>query len=93
MPAGTKRPAPPGLVWLEDATEILGVEKSTLYKWRYLRTGPASFKYLGKVVYRLTELHAYIAGCEAADSRSNPELNPLNRRPEPRLSSRRPAAA
>ncbi len=93
MPAGTKRPAPAGLLWLADAAAWLGVEKSTLYKWRYLRTGPPSFKYLGKVVYRLTELQAYVDGCEAADSRSNAELNPVLRRPEPRLSGRRPVAA
>jgi predicted DNA-binding transcriptional regulator AlpA len=93
-PSTTNRPAPKGLLWLEDAAEKLGVEKSTLYKWRQKRRGPASFKHAGRIVYRETAIDDYLDACEAADSHSNAALNPLNRLPQPRVSSRRrPAAA
>lgn len=93
MPAPTTLPAPAGLLWLEDAAQRLGVQPSTLRKWRMNRRGPASFKHAGRVVYRETALADYLNGCEAADSRSNPALNPLLRKPEPRLTSRRTVAA
>lgn len=93
MPPTANRPAPAGCLWIEDAAAALGVEKSTLYKWRYRRIGPASFKHAGKVVYRETAIAAYLADCEAADSRSNPALNPVLKTPAPRLGSRRPVAA
>lgn len=89
MPAATTLPAPKGLLWLEDAADRLGVKPSTLRKWRMKRTGPESFKFAGRVVYRETAIDAYIDGCEAADSCSNPDLNPVLRKPEPRLSSTR----
>lgn len=94
-PSTTGRPAPKGFVWLEDAAEMLGVEKSTLYKWRYKRRGPAGFKHAGRIVYRETAIAEHMAASEASDPYCNPELNPLNRQPEPRVSARRrrPAAA
>jgi len=88
MPATRTLPAPAGFLWIEDAAEALGVQKSTLYKWRYLRKGPDSFKHAGKVIYRASEIQEYLGRCEAADSRSNPALNPLNRVPQPRISHR-----
>lgn len=93
MPAATTLPAPAGLLWLEDAAELLGVMPSTLRKWRMRRVGPASFKHAGRVVYRLTAIDAYINGCEAADSRSNPALNPVLQAARPQLGTRRTAAA
>jgi transposase-like protein len=94
-PSTTNKPAPKGYVWLEDAAKRLGVEKSTLYKWRYQRRGPAGFKYAGRIVYRETAIAEHLLASEAADIYANPELNPVNRRPEPRVSARRrrPAAA
>lgn len=85
MPAPTTLPPPPGLLWLDQAAELLGVKPDTLRTWRKQRRGPASFKYSGRVVYRETAIESYLAGCEAADSRSNPELNPLLRAPEPTI--------
>jgi len=93
MPADDTLPPPKGYLWLKQAAKELGVQPSTLRKWRLQRKGPASFKHAGKVMYREDSIPAYLAGCEAADSRSNPELNPLLRRPEARLGARRSAAA
>jgi len=92
MPAATTLPAPAGYLWLEQAAERLGVQPSTLRKWRQRRIGPASFKHAGRVVYRETALADHLAGCEAADSRSNPALNPLLRTPEPHITRGRRAA-
>lgn len=93
MPADDTLPPPKGYLWLNQAAEQLGVKPSTLRKWRLQRKGPDSFKHAGKVIYREESIPAYLAECEAADSRSNPDLNPLLRKPEPRLSGRRTAAA
>lgn len=93
MPARITQPAPKGLLWLEDAAPLLGVQPSTLRKWRLKRTGPKSFKHAGRVVYRETEIDAYLDGCEAADPHSNPELNPLNRAPRPHIPGQRPGRA
>lgn len=78
-------PPPEGCLWPPQAAKRLGVKTDTLKTWRYLRKGPASFKIGGKVVYRIAAIDAYMAECEAADSHSNPALNPLLRAPEPRL--------
>lgn len=92
MPAATTLPAPKGLLWLEDAAERLGVQPSTLRKWRMKHTGPASFKHAGRVVYRETAIDDYLDGCEAADSRSNPALIEV-RKPRPHVPARRRIAA
>jgi hypothetical protein len=83
---------PEGCVWQKEAARRLGVKPETLRTWRYLRKGPASFKVAGRVVYRETAIDAYLAECEAADSRSNPALNPVLRAPEARI-GRAPRAA
>lgn len=78
-----KIPAPPaGCLWLPEAAARIGVSHRTLYTWRQLDKGPASFKYIGRVCYRETALDAHLAECEAADRHSNPALSPLNRAPE-----------
>lgn len=73
---------PPDCLWLAQAAERLGVQPRTLYTWRQRRVGPAGFRYLGRIVYRITVLDAYLAECEAADSHSNPALDPVGRTPE-----------
>ncbi|NUP53418.1 MAG: helix-turn-helix domain-containing protein [Catenulispora sp.] len=93
MPAPDTLPPPQGYLWLNQAAGRLGVKPSTLRKWRLQRRGPASFKHAGKVIYRETAIQEYLDGCEASDSRSNPDLNPLLRPPQPRISGRRTAAA
>lgn len=83
MSAKTTLPPPAGCLWLPQAAERLGVKPRTLYTWRTRRVGPAGFRHAGRVVYRETALDAYLAECEAADSHSNPALNPVSRKPEP----------
>jgi len=85
--------APAGCVWLPEAAKRLGVEDSTLHKWRHRRVGPASFKHAGRVVYEITALDDYLKACKAADSRSNPALAPAARTRRPHLPAQaRPAA-
>jgi hypothetical protein len=78
---------PEGCLWLKGAAAKLGVKPTTLYKWRHLRIGPPSFRHAGRIVYRVTAIDEYLAGCEAADSRSNPALNPVLHAPEARLAA------
>ena len=60
----------------------LGISENTLYVWRHRREGPPSFRMSGRVMYRVSVLDEWIAQQEAADSRSNPELNPLSYEPQ-----------
>ncbi|MFE7315639.1 helix-turn-helix domain-containing protein [Streptomyces sp. NPDC057555] len=62
----------------KQAAAYLGVAIPTLRTWRHRRRGPKSFRMEGHVVYRRAALDAFLDACEAADSRSNPELDPLN---------------
>ncbi len=85
--------APEGCVWLPEAAKRLGVEPSTLRKWRHRRVGPASFKHAGRVTYEVQALADYLDACKAADSRSNTAVAPATRKPRPHLPARtRPAA-
>ncbi|WP_370421985.1 helix-turn-helix transcriptional regulator [Streptomyces sp. QH1-20] len=68
----------PAVLSTKQAAIYLGVAEATLRTWRHRRRGPRSFRIEGHVVYRRTALVAYLDACEAADSRSNSELNPLN---------------
>ncbi|MBB4922138.1 helix-turn-helix domain-containing protein [Kitasatospora kifunensis] len=91
MPVPVTAPPPPGCLWIEQAAERLGIKPGTLHKWRQKRRGPASFKHAGRVTYREIALERYLAECEAADSHSNPALNPLLRAPEPHIRRSRAA--
>ncbi|MFB7630667.1 helix-turn-helix domain-containing protein [Streptomyces sp. NPDC056149] len=73
----------------KHAAAYLGVAIPTLRSWRHRRCGPNSFRMEGKVVYRRAALDAFLDACEAADSRSNPELDPLN---QARAAARRAVA-
>lgn len=64
---------------VKRAAAYLGISKNTLYVWRHRREGPPSFRMGGRVMYRVTALDEWIACQEAADSRSNPLLDPLRR--------------
>jgi len=77
--------APKGCVWLPEAAVQLGVEPSTLRKWRVRRTGPDSFKHAGRVCYEQVAIDSYLAACKAADSRSNRALAPTARPKRPHL--------
>lgn len=87
----SKNPPPPplGCLWIEQAAALLGIQPGTLHKWRYLGTGPTSFKHAGRIVYREEAIAAYLARCEAADHHSNPAVSPLSRQLRPHVRSRR----
>ncbi|MFJ8228595.1 helix-turn-helix transcriptional regulator [Streptomyces sp. NPDC094448] len=64
---------------VKDAADYLGLSPHTLYVWRHRRQGPPSFRMgpRGRVMYRRDALDAWVREQEQADSRSNPDLNPL----------------
>lgn len=77
-----------------QAAKYIGRSPRALYCLNDRREGPDSFKAKGRRMYRITALDAWLAEHEAKDSRSNPELDPTRRAPEPRRSPRpRPIAA
>jgi len=69
---------------LPKAAEYLGISPNTLYVWRHRRQGPPSFRMGRRVMYRISVLNDWIAAQELADSRSNPALNPIRQKAEPR---------
>ncbi|WP_030611694.1 helix-turn-helix transcriptional regulator [Streptomyces sclerotialus] len=69
---------------VKRAASYLGISENTLYVWRHRRQGPPSFRMGGRVMYRVSALDAWIGQQEAADSRSNPLLSPLEREPQHR---------
>lgn len=66
------------------AADYLGISPNTLYVWRHRRQGPPSFRMGRRVMYRFSALEAWVQAQEQADSRSNPALNPLARKPQRR---------
>jgi len=62
---------------LPKAANYLGISANTLYVWRHRRQGPPSFRMGGRVMYRISALDEWVKEQESADSRSNPDLNPL----------------
>ncbi|MFG3253237.1 helix-turn-helix transcriptional regulator [Streptomyces sp. NPDC048172] len=72
---------------LPMAAEYLGISPNTLYVWRHRRQGPPSFRMGGRVMYRISALDDWVAAQEMADSRSNPALSPLAKRPQRRVRS------
>ncbi len=78
---------------LKEAAAYVRRTPKAMYGLRTRHCGPASFRKNGRIYYRLVALDAWLAEGEAEDSRSNPALNPLARRPEPRLGRRHAAAA
>ncbi|MEU9675731.1 helix-turn-helix domain-containing protein [Streptomyces parvus] len=71
---------------LHKAAAYLGISPNTLYVWRHRRQGPPSFQMGRRVMYRISALDEWVDRQEKADSRSNPALNPLNRKPLRRTS-------
>lgn len=71
---------------LNKAAMYLGISPNTLYVWRHRRQGPPSFRMGRRVMYRISALDEWVDRQEQADSRSNPALNPLNRKPMRRTS-------
>ncbi|MDP9094405.1 MAG: helix-turn-helix domain-containing protein [Actinomycetota bacterium] len=55
------------LLTTAEVATILRAPVSTVRYWRYLDTGPKSFKLGRRVVYRRSDVHAWLAEREAAD--------------------------
>lgn len=91
------RPRPPkGCLWIEDAATHIGLELSTLRKWRLLgkdaALGMHGFKLGRYVAYKVADLDAYLDGQYQAAVTPDADRIHESRPPEPRL-SRRPARA
>jgi hypothetical protein len=79
---------------LIEAAEYVRRTPKAMRCLRERRSGPASFKSGGRVMYRLAALDAWLEADEAKDSRSNLTLDPTRQAPEPRRAKRRqPLAA
>jgi hypothetical protein len=91
------RPSPPkGCLWIEDAAAHLGLELTTLRKWRLLgkdaSAGIPGFKVGRYVTYKIADLDAYLDGQYRAAITPDAERDHESRPAEPRI-SRRPARA
>ncbi|MEU2722820.1 helix-turn-helix transcriptional regulator [Streptomyces smyrnaeus] len=69
---------------VKKAARYLGISENTLYVWRHRRLGPPSFRMGGRVMYRVSTLDEWVEQQEAADSRSNLLLSPLQCKPQRR---------
>jgi hypothetical protein len=90
------RPNPPnGCLWIEDAAAYLGLELSTLRKWRLngkdKAEGMYGFKVGRFVAYKIADLDAYLDGQYQAALAPDPEQEHDSRPPEPRLTHRKKA--
>lgn len=80
------RPNPPkGCLWMEDAATHIGVELTTLRKWRLLGKGPIGFKVGRFVTFKIADLDAYLDGQYQAAIAGDPDREHDARPPEPRL--------
>ncbi|MBV6697493.1 helix-turn-helix domain-containing protein [Kitasatospora aureofaciens] len=66
MPAKTGTPAPAGFMWIDEAALALGVQVSTLYKWRYRGIGPTPVRHAGRLMYAKTTIEDYLRALVAA---------------------------
>ncbi|QHC26776.1 helix-turn-helix domain-containing protein [Streptomyces sp. GS7] len=75
---------------VQNAATYMGISVNTLYVWRHRRQGPPSFRMGpgGRVMYRRDLLDAWLVEQQKADSRSNPDLNPLSKAPQRRAPRR-----
>nr|BEK68791.1 hypothetical protein KPHV_60180 [Kitasatospora purpeofusca] len=60
MPAKTPPPAPTGFMWIEEAAKALGVQVSTLHKWRYRNVGPDAVRHAGRLMYATAGIEGYL---------------------------------
>ncbi|WP_369274455.1 helix-turn-helix domain-containing protein [Streptomyces sp. R11] len=91
------RPSPPkGSLWIEDAAAHLGLELTTLRKWRLLGKdtvlGMPGYKVGRYVAYKVADLDAYLD--RQYQAAVTPDAGRIHdsRPPEPRI-SRKPARA
>lgn len=94
-----KRPNPPnGCLWIEDAAAHLGLELTTLRKWRLLGKDKAKGMHgftVGRfVAYKTADLDAYLEGQYRAATEPDETRTHESRPAEPRTSRRKtPVAA
>lgn len=79
---------------VQNAAKDMGISVNVLYVWRHRRQGLPSFRMGpgGRVMYSRNPLDAWLAEQQQADSRSNQDLNPLNKAPQD-TENRKPAPA
>jgi len=79
--AKTPTPAPPGFVWIQEASRRTGLSVKTLYNYRWLGKGPTPVPIGRKLAYREAEINAFAAELQTHPGNSDHESRP----PEPRL--------
>ncbi|MHA6762079.1 hypothetical protein [Streptacidiphilus sp. PAMC 29251] len=82
--SGMKTEVKPVVLDVYGAAAYVNRTVKAMRRMRERRVGPASFISDGRVTYRVAELDRHLAKNEAADSRSNPDLDPTLKPPEPR---------
>lgn len=60
-----------GRLAIDDAAELLGVSKRTLYSWRAKGFGPKSVRYAGKLWYSADDCYLFIAQAEDATAKGS----------------------
>lgn len=88
--AKTPTPAPPGFVWIQEASLRTGLSVKTLYNYRWLGKGPKPVPIGRKLAYREADIDAFAAELQAHPGDSDYESRPA----EPRIPRQlaRPAA-
>ncbi|MDQ0694300.1 AlpA family transcriptional regulator [Streptomyces sp. W4I9-2] len=64
MPRSSHTPqdAPPGCVWIAEASRLTGLSVKTLYNYRHQSNkGPKSFEIGRKIAYALDDVNAWVA--------------------------------
>jgi hypothetical protein len=85
---GPKPQPPKGCLWIEQAAVHVGLELTTLRKWRLLGKGPVGFKVGGYVAYKVADLDAYLDSQYQAAITPDPNRKHESRPAEPCLSQR-----
>lgn len=75
-------PAPPGYIWIDEASRLTGLAQQTLYNYRHQGVGPPSTTYRRKAVYKLADVEAWIA--EQLAPAADPARLRERRPPEPK---------
>ncbi|GGS41110.1 hypothetical protein GCM10010221_44830 [Streptomyces parvus] len=92
MPRSSPTPqdAPPGCVWIAEASRLTGLSVKTLYNYRHQDKGPKSFEIGRKIAYELDVVNAWVAAQRnpAPDATAEHDSRPPEPRKLPRASTR-----
>ncbi|WP_406144914.1 helix-turn-helix transcriptional regulator [Streptomyces anulatus] len=92
MPRSSHTPqdAPPGCVWIAEASRLTGLSVKTLYNYRHQSKGPQSFEIGRKIAYALDDVNAWVAAQRnpARDVVAEHDSRPPEPRKLPRASAR-----